>query len=328
MFAMIIEETGGPEVLKYAEIATPEPGPGEIRIRIACAGVNPADWKNRQGMLAAFRPYTFPYVIGFDAAGVVDKLGAGVTAFKPGERVFTPTNHGQGGQGSYAEFAIASVDRVAAIPDGMSYAQAAALPVAALTAWQGLFDRGGLEAGQLAMIHGGSGGLGSFAVQFARWAGARVAATCSTANVEYLRGLGVERVIDYRRESIAEAVAAWAPGGLDYLMDAVGASTLPNGLDLVRPGGTFVSIPTLNDDGDIPVAAAAGAAKGVNRVFSTMVDIGCAAQLAKIADLLVAGHVKLPPLREYALRDAADAHRSIQGGHTRGKIVLRVADLE
>ena len=327
MFAVIIEETGGPEVLRYAEIATPEPGPQDIRVRIAYAGVNPADWKNRQGMLAAFRPYTFPCVIGFDAAGVVDKVGAAVTGFKPGDRVFTPTNHGQGGQGSYAEFAIASADRVAHIPEGMSFAQAAALPVAALTAWQGLFDRGGLQAGQLAMIHGGSGGLGGFAVQLARWAGARVAATCSTPNVEYLKALGVEHVIDYRKENIAEAVAAWAPGGLDYLMDAVGASTIPNGLDMVRPGGTFVSIPTLTDDGDIPAAAVAGAAKGVNRVFSTMVDVGCSAQLAKIASLLVEGHITLPPLQEYALRDVALAHAAIQGGHTRGKIVLKVAEL-
>ena len=327
MFAVIIEETGGPEVLRYAEIATPEPGPQDIRVRIAYAGVNPADWKNRQGMLAAFRPYTFPCVIGFDAAGVVDKVGAAVTGFKPGDRVFTPTNHGQGGQGSYAEFAIASADRVAHIPEGMSFAQAAALPVAALTAWQGLFDRGGLQAGQLAMIHGGSGGLGGFAVQFARWAGARVAATCSTPNVEYLKALGVERVIDYRKENIAEAVAAWAPGGLDYLMDAVGASTIPHGLDMVRPGGTFVSIPTLTDDGDIPAAALAGAAKGVNRVFSTMVDVGCSAQLAKIASLRVEGHITLPPLQEYALRDVALAHAAIQGGHTRGKIVLKVGEL-
>lgn len=327
MFAMIINETGGPEVLQYGEIATPEPGPGEVRIRVAYAGVNPADWKNRQGMLAAFRPYVFPYIIGFDAAGVVDKLGAGVSGFNVGDRVFTPTNHGQGGQGSYAQYAIASADRVAHMPQGLSFAQAAALPVAALTAWQGLFDRGELKAGQRALIHGGSGGLGGFAVQFARWAGAHVAATCSTPNVEYLRELGVERVIDYRRENIAEAVATWAPGGLDYLMDAVGVSTLPNGLDLVRAGGTFVSIPTLNDDGDIPAAAAAGAARGVKRVFSTMTDIGCGPTLTKIGELLVAGHVKLPPLREFALREAADAHRDIQGGHTRGKIVLKVADL-
>ena len=327
MFAVIIEETGGPDVLRYGEIATPEPGPDDIRVRIAYAGVNPADWKNRQGMLAAFRPYSFPYIIGFDAAGVVDAVGANVRGFTPGDRVFTPTNHGQGGQGSYAEFAIASADRVAHIPEGMSFAQAAALPVAALTAWQGLFDRGGLQAGQMAMIHGGSGGLGGFAVQFARWAGARVAATCSTPNVEYLKSLGVERVIDYRKENIAEAVAAWAPDGLDYLMDAVGASTIPNGLDMVRAGGTFVSIPTLTDDGDIPAAAVAGAAKGVNRVFSTMVDVGCNVQLAQIARLLVEGHITLPPLHEYALRDVARAHEAVQSGHTRGKIVLKVADL-
>jgi NADPH:quinone reductase len=327
MFAMIITETGGPEVLQYGEIDTPEPGPGELRIRVAYAGVNPADWKNRQGMLAAFRPYVFPYIIGFDAAGVVDSIGEGVSGFALGDRVFTPTNHGQGGQGSYAEYTLASADRVAHMPAELGFAEAAALPVAALTAWQGLFDRGGLQAGQRALIHGGSGGLGGFAVQFARWAGAHVAATCSTPNVEYLRSLGVERVIDYRQENIAAAVAEWAPKGLDYLMNAVGDSTLREGLALVRAGGTFVSIPTLNDDGDIPAAAAAGAAKGVNRVFSTMVDVGCAPQLQKIGELLVSGDVKLPPLREFALRDAAAAHRLVQEGHTRGKVVLKVADL-
>ena len=327
MYAMIIEETGGPEVLKFAEIDTPVPQPGELLIQVAYAGVNPADWKNRQGFLTQFRPYSFPYIIGFDAAGVVAALGEGVTGFAVGDRVFTPTNHGQGGQGSYAEYVLASADRVAHIPPGLGFAEAAALPVAALTAWQALFDRGGLEAGQTAMIHGGSGGLGSFAVQFARWAGARVAATCSTANVEYLQSLGVERVIDYRREDIATVIQAWAPGGLDYLMDAVGVSTLPNGLDLVRSGGAFVSIPTLTDDGDIPAAAAAGAARGVNRVFSTMDDIGCSATLRMIGALLVSGDITLPPLREFALKEAAEAHRVIQQGHNRGKMVLKVADL-
>ena len=327
MFAMIIEETGGPDVFQYAEVPTPEPGPGEVLIRIACAGVNPADWKNREGHLAQYRPYVFPYIIGFDAAGIVAAVGEGVTEFAEGERVFTPTNHGQGGQGSYAEYAIASVDRVARIPAGLSFAQAAALPVASLTAWQGLFDRGGLQAGQMAMIHGGSGGLGSFAVQFARWAGARVAATCSTPNVDYLKSLGVERVIDYREENIAEALAAWAPEGLDYLMDAVGFSSLPYGLELVKPGGTFVSIPTLVDDGDIPAQAAAGAAKGVNRVFSTMDDVGCGPSLQKIGELLESGDIVLPPLREFPLREVAEAHRIIQQGHNRGKMVLKVADL-
>lgn len=327
MFAMIINETGGPEVMRLGEIATPEPGPGEVRIRVAYAGVNPADWKNREGYLAAFRPYTFPYIIGFDAAGVVDKLGEGVEDFTVGDHVFTPTNHGQGGLGSYAEFVIAATDRVARMPAGIGFAQAAALPVAALTAWQGVMERADIRAGQRALIHGGAGGVGGFAVQFVRLAGAHVAATCSSTNADYLRELGVERVIDYRSENIAAAVAAWAPGGLDYLMDAVGASTLPNGLELVRRGGTYVSVPTLNDDGDIPAALAAATASGVQRVFSTMNDIGSRAALERIAGLVVRGELRLPPLREFALRDAPEAHRSIQSGHGRGKIVLKVADV-
>lgn len=327
MFAMIINEIGGPEVMRYGEIAAPEPGPGELRIRVACAGVNPADWKNREGHLAAFRPYVFPYVVGFDAAGVVEKLGAGVEDFAPGDRVFTPTNHGQGGLGSYAELVIASIDRVARIPEELDFARAAALPVAALTAWQGVIERAGIQSGQRALIHGGSGAVGGFAVQFARIAGAVVAATCSGANIDYVRGLGAERVIDYRREDIVAAVKEWAPLGLDYLMDAVGASTLTDALDLVRTGGTFVSVPTLVDDGDIPAAMAAAAARGVQRVFSTMSDANVRATLEHIATLVVAGELRLPPLRELALRDAAEAHRLLQSGHGHGKIVLKVADL-
>jgi NADPH2:quinone reductase len=314
MYAVIMRRTGGPEVLEYAELPTPEPGPGELLIRVAYAGVNPADWKNRQGLLAQYRAYEFPYVIGFDAAGVVAALGEGVKGFSVGDRVFTPTNHGQGGQGSYAQFTLASADRVAHIPATLGFDQAAALPVAALTAWQGLFDRGNLRAGQSALIHGGSGGVGSFAVQFARWAGARVAATCSARNVDYLRSLGVDRVIDYASENIAGAVADWSPGGLDYLMDAVGVSTLPDSLDLVRPGGCLVSIPTLVDDGDIAAAMGRAEVKGV--------------RLARIAALIGDGDIRLPPLREFPLRDAADAHRLIQQGHNRGKIVLRVAGLD
>lgn len=325
MFAMIIRETGGPEVFQYAELETPEPGPGEVLVKVAWAGVNPADWKNRQGYLEQFRPYVFPYVIGFDAAGTVAAVGEGVDRFVVGDRVFTPTNHGKGGQGSYAEYTLAAADRTAHLPGGLSFRDAATLPVAALTAWQGLFDRGGLAAGQAALIHGGSGGLGSFAVQFARRAGARVAATCSTPNVDYLRELGVERVIDYKTEDIPGAIAEWAPGGLDYLMDAVGASTLPSGLGMVRAGGTFVSIPTLVDDGDIPAAAAAAAERGVTRVFSTMEDTGCSETLETIAGLVAGGEVRLPPVREFALRDVAEAHRILQEGHNRGKMVLKVA---
>lgn len=327
MKAMIIEQTGGPEVLKYADMPTPEPAAGEVLVKIAYAGVNPADWKNRQGMLEQYRPYYFPYIVGFDAAGVVAAVGEGVTEFSPGDRVVTPTNHGQGGQGSYAEYAVANVDRVARIPDTLSFKQAAALPVAALTAWQALFVRGDIQPGQKVMIHGGSGGLGGFAVQFARLKGAQVAASCSTANVDYLQTLGVERVIDYRREDIPQALREWAPDGVDYLMDAVGASSLPEALMLVRPGGSFVSIPTLVDDGDIPASMAAAAERGVNRVFSTMDDVDSGAMLTEIVSLVARGEVQLPPISEFPLTEAAQAHRLLEEGGHRGKIVLRVADL-
>lgn len=327
MRAMIMEKTGGPEVLQLAEVPTPEPGPGQVLIRVACAGVNPADWKDREGMLAIYAPYRFPYIVGFDAAGVVAKLGPGVENPRPGDRVFTPGNHGQGAWGSYAEFMVADADRTALIPPSMSFAAAASLPVAALTGWQALFDRGGLQAGQRIMIHGGSGGLGSFAVQFARWAGARVAATCGTANVDYVRGLGADKVIDYRRGNIGEAIRAWAPDGVDLLVDAVGASTLPDGLGMVRSGGTYVSIPTLVDDGDIDSSLSAAAERRVRRVFSTMSDIGCGDQLTRIAGLIADGHVVLPPTQALPLEQAAQAHVLIQTGHVRGKIVLNVAEV-
>ena len=327
MYAMIIEQTGGPEVLQYRELPSPEPQSDDILIQVAYAGVNPADWKNRQGLLAAFRPYVFPYIVGFDAAGIVAATGDNVSTCKVGDRVFTPTNHGQGGQGSYAEFTLANQDRVAHIPDSLSFAEAAALPVAALTAWQALFDRGNLKPGDKILVHGGSGGVGGFAAQFARWAGAEVAATCSTANVDYLHSLGASRIIDYRSEDISNAINAWAPQGLDFLLDAVGASTLPDALDLVRSGGTLASIPTLVDDGDVATAAAAARAREVTRVFSTMNDINCADTLQKIAGLLASGDISLPPIREFALAEAAEAHRIIQSGHNRGKLVLKVADI-
>ncbi len=326
MFASYINETGGPEVFQFGELPTPDPGPGQVLIKVICAGVNPADWKNRQGMLAQYRPYSFPYVIGFDAAGIVAALGDGVDSFSIGDRVFTPTDHGQGGQGSYAEYTLAGSDKVALMPPSLSFESAASIPVAALTAWQGIHDRGGLSAGDTAYIHGGSGGVGSFAVQFAKAAGARVAASCSSNNVDYLASLGVDRVIDYTCEDIGTALGEWAPSGLDYLMEAVGVSTLPRALDLVRDRGTYVSIPTLVDDGDIVAAAHAAVGRGIRREFSVMDDGGCAGQLATIAQLLVEQTIQLPPVVTYPLSDVALVHGIIERGHTRGKLVLRIAE--
>jgi len=328
MRAMIIDKVGGPEVLRLAEVPIPEPGPGEVLVRVACAGVNPADWKDREGRVAVFFTMNFPYVLGFDAAGIVAKVGPGVTQVSEGERVITCSNHGQGKWGTYAEYVIASEDRIGPLPKKLSFAQGAAIPVPALSAWQALFDKVDLKAGQKVLIHGAAGGVGNFAVQFAKWAGAGVAGTCRRENMDYVKGLGADRVIDYRGEDIGRAVRAWSPQGVDLVFDVVGLRTLPNALDLLRPGGILVSILTLVDDGDIEADMAAAAARGFTKILHYMNDIGARAQLKQIGELVEQGAVRMPPVQVFPLEEAARAHQMLQSGQLlRGKLVLRVAEL-
>ncbi len=327
MRAMILEELGAPEVLKLAEVPTPDPGPGEVLIQVACAGANPADWKDRQGRLAAFFTIEFPYIIGIDAAGIVAKVGEGVTEVKVGEKVITNSDHGQGKWGTYAEYVIASEDRVAPLPKSLDFAQGAAVPIAALTGWQALFDKGNLKAGQSVLIHGASGGVGSYTVQFAKWAGVKVATTCSTDNIDYVKGLGADLAIDYRKESINDAVHAWAPEGVDLVLDVVGLGTLPDALDLLRPGGILVNIINLVDDGDIEADTQAAAARGFTKAIQIGSDAGSRAQLNQFAELIDQGHVRMPPVQVFPLEEAAEVHRMLETGHVRGKLVLKVADL-
>ncbi|MGH8808072.1 MAG: NADP-dependent oxidoreductase, partial [Noviherbaspirillum sp.] len=245
MRAVVIDRVGGPEVLRIADVSRPEPGPGEVLIRVACAGVNPADWKCREGYLGSFISYTFPFVIGFDLAGTVAAVGTGVTGFAEGMRVFAQTDVGAGKWGSYAEYASVRHDSVVRMPDSLSFAQAAAVPTPALAAWTGLFDDGGLQAGQKVLIHGGAGAVGTFAIQFAKLAGAEVAATCGARNADYVRMLGCDKSIDYRAQDVRAALHDWAPEGVDMVLDAVGCGSLPKGPDMLRPGGILVAILTL-----------------------------------------------------------------------------------
>ncbi len=327
MKAMIIEELGGPEVFKLAEVLTPEPGPGEVLIRVACAGVNPADWKDREGRTAIFFTIEFPYIIGFDAAGIVAKIGEGVTAVRVGEQVITNSDHGQGKWGTYAEYVIASEDRIAPLPQSLDFSQGAAIPVAALSGWQALFEKGSLKAGQSVLIHGASGGVGSYTVQFAKWAGAKVATTCSTDNIDYVKGLGADLAIDYRKESIKDAVRAWASEGVDLVFDVVGLGTLPDALDLLRPGGILVNIITLVADGDIEADTQAAAARGITKIIHFLNDVGSGVQLKQIGELIDKGEVRMPPVQVFPLEEAAEVHRMLETGHVRGKLVLKVADL-
>ncbi len=324
MRASVIDGFGGPEQLHLAEVPTPKAGAGEVLVRVAYAGVNPADWKCREGWLALFFTYEFPFIVGFDAAGVVAALGEGVTGLSLGDRVVTASNQGRGAWGSYAQFVASDAERVARLPESVSFVDAAALPTAGMTAWEAVFDVAATQAGQRVLVNGGAGGTGSFAIQLARLAGARVAATCSPANAEYVWSLGAERAIDYRGESVAAAVRRWAPEGVDLVVDTVGQGSLLESVDLVRRGGVVAPIATLI--ANEPQADRARAAANGVRVVPTMSSFpNQPRQLRALVAAMAAGKIRAPALEILALEQAAEAHRRVQAGHVRGKLLLRVA---
>ena len=327
MKAAVINQYGNADVFEIMQLAQPKPGPNDVMVKVAYAGVNPADWKFREGLNQQYFSVEFPFILGFDAAGVVVATGEEVCQFAVGDRVFTPSNLGQGQPGSYAEYVLASEDRVALIPESLSFMSASAIPVAALTGWQALFasDKADLQPGQRILINGASGGLGSFAVQFAKWAGAEVATTCSTANLDYVSGLGADLPIDYKTHNIADEIAKWAPEGVDIILDAVGCGSLADPFSLLKPGGKLVSIATLVGDGDIEADMAEASKHGVSKIFVIMTDVDCSKDLSKIAELVASGDITMPPIEPFELSDISAAHRKVESGRVRGKLVLRVA---
>jgi len=230
--AIQVHNCGDVDQLKLEQIAQPEPREGEVLVRVFAAGVNPVDWKIRMGMLKDFRPSTFPYVPGADLAGVVEKVGPGVSVFQRGQEVF-----GRSSNGSYAEYSIAPANALALKPKTLSFDEAAAIPVGATTAWQGIFDHGNLQPGQRVLILGGAGGVGLFAVQFARWKGAHVISTASTNNVDFVRSLGAETVIDYTKKRVENEIH-----DVDMVFDTVGGGALTSVWPALKRGGTLVTI--------------------------------------------------------------------------------------
>jgi NADPH:quinone reductase-like Zn-dependent oxidoreductase len=323
MRACVIDRFGGPDELHLADVPTPAPAPGEALVRVAYASVNPADWKSREGWLASFFDYRFPFIVGFDAAGVVAALGDGVRELAVGDRVVTASNQGKGVWGSYAEYVVSDVDRVARLPGPVDFAAAASLPTAGMTAWQAVFDVGAVKPEQRVLVHGGAGGCGSFAIQLARMAGAHVAATCSVGNIDYVRSLGAELAIDYRSEDVTAAVRRFAPAGLDLVVDTVGQGTLLQSIELVRRGGIVAPIGTLiaNEPQPDPARAAANGV-AVVPTMSTFPNQG--RQLRALVAALAEGRIRPPALETLELAQAAEAHRRVQDGHVRGKLLLRV----
>jgi NADPH:quinone reductase len=327
MKAAVIDRFGEPEVLRVAEVPTPEPRAGEIQIRVAYAGVNPADWKGRAGWLAKIEgpEYKFPHVVGFDCAGVVSKLGSGVTRFKIGDRVLGWANQVGRNWGTHAEFVCLPEDNPGRVPDGLDLAVAGSIPVAGLTALQAVrdADRAAASPGKHILIHGAGGGVGSFAVGFARLLGAKIAATCGSRNVDYVRRLGAEHVIDYARDDIHRAMRAWSPEGVDAVVDIVGLGTLPRPLDLLKPGGIDVRIITLDESDAAGPTEEEAAARGLRASVVAMYQ--SAKDLEFIAGTILQNRIAAPHIEVLPLADIAEAHRRLEDGHTRGKIVLDIA---
>lgn len=322
MRAVIIQGLGGAEVLQLAEVDTPRPGPGEVLVRVRCAGVNPADWKCREGYLSGFFAYRFPLVLGFDLSGTVAELGEGVEDLPIGTRVFAQSDIGAGKWGSYAEYACVSRASVVRMPGALDFAAAAAVPTPALAAWAGLFDEGGLQAGQRVLVHGGGSAVGGFAIQLARHAGARVATTCSADNREHVARLGAECAIDYRRDDIGAVLRDWSAEGVDLILDCIGGGSLPDPLGLLRRNGILVSILTLAP-GDAAPDPAVAERLGV-RIAVAYSRMPSGATLQRVADLLASGALLPPRLEQLPLADVAVAHTRLQQGLARTKQVLLV----
>lgn len=326
MRAMVLDGFGGPEVLRPGNIERPRATPGTVIVQVAYAGVNPADWKAREGWLARYFDYRFPFVVGFDAAGVVAEVGEGVEGLAPGDRVVTASNQGKGERGSYAEYVASDRERVVRLPDSVPLVEAAAMPTAGITAWEAVFDVGQARAGARVLVNGGAGGTGSYAIQLARMAGAQVAATCGPDNLAYVQSLGCDLAIDYRAGAVREAVAAWAPEGVDLIVDTVGQGSLLDSVEMVKPGGIIAPIATLIAGEPMPDAGRA-AARGVS-IRPTIADFARQErQLNALVDALAEGRIRAPDITVLELAEAAEAQRRVQAGHVRGKIVLHVADI-
>jgi NADPH2:quinone reductase len=325
MTAVVIDRLGGPDELHLAQLPRPTPGPGEVLVRVAYADVNPADWKCREGWLSQYMQLSFPFVLGFDGAGTVAAVGEGVTGFKPGDRVCGTANQLRGDWGSYAQYFKAAAGRLARLPDALDLKSAAAIPIAAVTAWEGIVEVCALRAGQKVLVNGGAGGVGSYAIQFARHLGAQVVATASAGNLAYLRSLGAELAIDYRAGKLREQVMAWAPGGVDAVLDTVGQGSLPDAVELTRAGGVVAPVATLIRD-EPPYNTADAAARGVRIAVAMSNPERAGAQLRQIVTLLGEGRLRSPQIEVLPLAQAAEAHRRIQDGHVRGKLLLAVEE--
>jgi NADPH:quinone reductase-like Zn-dependent oxidoreductase len=302
MKAIVVHQYGGPEVLKYEDAPRPEPKENQILVRVIAAGVNPVDTYVRSGKFGAA---TLPLIPGRDIAGIVEEVGPGATKFKKGDAVY-----GNVRNGGYAEFAVAVEKDIALKPAALDFVEAAAVPVAARTAWNALVETAHLSAGQTVLIQGGSGGVGSFAIQIAKVRGAKVFATASTGNQDLLKELGADVAIDYTKQKFEDVVK-----NVDVVLETAGKETLERSYPVVKKGGYLVSIVGPTDPAKVqqygiqapPLALSASA-------------------LSELTKLFDAKKIKVVVTETLPLSEAQKAQEQVGTHHTRGKIVLKVGD--
>jgi NADPH:quinone reductase-like Zn-dependent oxidoreductase len=308
MKAIVIHEYGGPGVLKYEDIPRPEPKDDQLLIRVIAAGVNPVDGMIRSGTFNGNR--AFPIILGGDVAGVVEKVGSKVTKFKAGDPVFAYLSLNN--SGGYAQYALVTEREAAPKPKSLTYVEAAAVPIVAMTAWQALVDTAKLSADQTILIHGGSGGVGSFAIQIAKARGAKVIATASTANQDFLKQLGADVAIDYTKQKFEDVAK-----DVDVVLDSIGRDTLARSYGVVKKGGIIVSLVARPKESELEKHGIRGTALNVEPSSQ---------ELAEIGKLIDDKKIKVIVSQTFPLSEAMKAQEQVATGHTRGKIVLKVAD--
>jgi NADPH:quinone reductase-like Zn-dependent oxidoreductase len=304
MRAIRAHDYGGPEVLVLEQAPRPEPKADELLIRVRAAGVNPADWKYRSGAYKQFMPLQFPWTPGLDGSGTIESVGANVTAFKKGDEVYGIIS------GSYAEYALAKANEVQRKPASLTFEEAASLPVGALTAW-GAIETAKVKNGERVLVHGAAGGVGVYVVQLARWKGAHVTGTASTGNLEFVRSLGAENVIDYSATRFETVIR-----DMDVVIDTVGGDLAERSFPVLRPGGIYVTVAGR-------LAEDAGKAQKI-----TAMSGGRASpeNLKQISELINTKQLKPVTSKVFPLAEARQAHELSQTGHGRGRIILHVAD--
>lgn len=315
MKAVTIEKFGALDQIHLVDLPTPQPLDNEVQIAIEYAGVNPVDGKIMQGLLKDRLPHHWPIILGWDGAGTISAVGKEVKNFKPGDKVYAYFRKPTVQWGTFCQFSCYPAEHVVQIPKNLSFAQAAAIPLASLTAWQALFDALKLQKGESILIHAGAGGVGGFAIQLAHWAGAKVYTTASSRNSDYVKGLGADVVIDYTKEDFVDRIHRDLPKGIDVVFDTLGGKTLEKSYQAVRDGGRLACIVQ-------PPKAEDAKGKKITAEYVFVQSNG--KQLAEISQLLEQKKISPPEVKEMPLDEAAKAIDTVLQGHTRGKIVLKV----